>query len=219
MTARFSGAFAALSVVLLGGCRSDPVEITGLVVKPTLEDRKEDGSLFTPETQSILRGSHLLENVKGLDIQVRDDDRASVILKCGEAGEVTYDNIPLDQLVPRLHYAPASPPDEFDVAHAIGSLLDGLAWLHEHGFTHGAVDELALTSGPTGGRLSLAGALSRRGNATVADDVFGAAVLAYGLLVGEPPGLDANDDPRLHFSAQPEDSTRYLLASKRHVEI
>ena len=113
-----------------------------------------------------------------------------------------YLRVRLDKRVQLVHPAPlefATPPDEFDVAHAIGSLLDGLAWLHEHRFTHGAVDELALTSGPTGGRLSLAGALSRRGTATAADDVFGAAALAYGFLVGEPPGLGAHDDPRLEF--------------------
>ena len=117
-----------------------------------------------------------------------------------------YQRVRLDKRLHLVHPAPlefASPAEEFDVAHAIGSLLDGLAWLHEHRVTHGAVDELALTGGPTGGRLSLAGALSRRGTATAADDVYGAAALAYGLLVGEPPGPDAHDDPRLEFCSSP----------------
>ena len=117
-----------------------------------------------------------------------------------------YQRVRLDKRLHLVHPAPlelASPAEEFDVAHAIGSLLDGLAWLHEHGFTHGAVDELALTGGPTGGRLSLAGALSRRGTATDADDVYGAAALAYELLVGEPPAAEAHDDPRLEFCSSP----------------
>src|SRR5688572_15712121 len=44
-----------------------------------------------------------------------------------------------------VHPAPLqlpSPVDEFDVSQAIGSMLDGLAWLHAHGATHGAVGTL-----------------------------------------------------------------------------
>jgi hypothetical protein len=112
----------------------------------------------------------------------------------------------LDRRVQLVHPAPLElevPTDDFDIAHAIGSLLDGLAWLHDHDFTHGAIDELALTNGPTGGRLSMVGALSRRGDASKADDVFAAAALAYVLIVGEPPGPEAHEDPRLDFCTSP----------------
>jgi hypothetical protein len=117
-----------------------------------------------------------------------------------------HQRIRLEKRVHLVHPAPLElevPTDDFEIAHAIGSLLDGLTWLHEHGFTHGAIDEYALTSGPTGGRLSMAGALSRRGDATTADDVYGAAALAFELLVGEAPGADAHDDPRLDFCTSP----------------
>jgi hypothetical protein len=66
---------------------------------------------------------------------------------------------------------------------AIGSLLDGLAWMHAQGVAHGAVGPLALTSGPTGGRLSLAGAFGVA-TATPQDDVYAASALARRLLVG-----------------------------------
>jgi hypothetical protein len=107
----------------------------------------------------------------------------------------------------RLVYPPplelVPPVDEFVVAQAVGSVLDGLAWLHQHGVTHGAVGPTALVDGPTGGRLSLAGACSNRGDATPADDVFSAATLAFTLLFGEPPGDQATRDARLARCASP----------------
>jgi hypothetical protein len=97
----------------------------------------------------------------------------------------------------------APPAEEFVVAQAIGSLLDGLAWLHVHGVAHGAVGPTSLVEGPTGGRLSLAGACSNSGAATPADDVFAASALAFTLLFGEPPGGDAPHDPRLSTCTSP----------------
>jgi hypothetical protein len=98
-----------------------------------------------------------------------------------------------------VHPAPLeleSPVDEFDVVQAIGSMLDGLAWLHLHGVAHGAVSALALTAGPTGGRLSLAGAFSAA-TATPRDDVYAASALARRLLVGGAAASEAADDIRL----------------------
>ena len=103
-----------------------------------------------------------------------------------------------------IHPAPlefTQPVDEFAVVQAIGSMLDGLAWLHDHGLTHGAIDEIALTAGPTGGRLSLAGALSQRAHATPEDDVYAVSALAFRLFVGEAVGPDAQSDVRLAESA------------------
>jgi hypothetical protein len=103
------------------------------------------------------------------------------------------------------HPAPldvASPTDEFEVVQAIGSLLDGLAWLHMHGAAHGAVGALALTSGPTGGRLSLAGAFGVA-TATPQDDVYAASALARCLLVGGAAGCEVADDVRLEQYASP----------------
>lgn len=103
------------SLSLAAGCTLTRYEIEGLELKSTLEDRNDTGALFTPETQSLLRGAHALESIDGLDISVLRDDSATVRLKSSKSSEVVeYANIPLDQLVPRLHYAPANPPDEFD---------------------------------------------------------------------------------------------------------
>ena len=115
-----------------------------------------------------------------------------------------YERIRLGNRVHVIHPAPlefAQPLDEFDVAQAIGSMLDGLAWLHANGMTHGAIDATALTAGPTGGRLSLAGALSQRAHATAEDDVYAASVLAFTVLVGDAPGPDAVSDVRLADAA------------------
>src|SRR5438477_6930952 len=122
------------------------------------------------------------------------------------AAIASFERVRFDGRMQLVHPRPlefATPIDEFDVAHAIGSLLDGLAWLHQHGVTHGAIDGLALTPGPTGGRLSLAGASSRDASATPEDDVYAAAALAFTLLVGETPGADAHLDPRIALSASP----------------
>ncbi|MEO8693280.1 MAG: hypothetical protein ABI658_07165 [Acidimicrobiales bacterium] len=110
-----------------------------------------------------------------------------------------------DHRLQLVHPAPLAlpgPADEFAVAQAIGSVLDGLAWLHAHGAAHGAVAAAALTDGPTGGRLSLAGAFATA-NATPEGDVYAASALAFEMLVGDAPGRDAPGDPRLEHCASP----------------
>ncbi len=109
-------AMASLALVGTAGCTLSKAErISSLKIESTLEDKNDQGALFTPETQSLLRGKHDLETLDGLDIELRDDFTAEVKMTSSKTGEtVTYEHVPLDQLVPRLHYAPASPPDEFD---------------------------------------------------------------------------------------------------------
>jgi hypothetical protein len=54
-----------------------------------------------------------------------------------------YERVRLGNRQHVIHPAPldlAQPIDEFDLAQAIGSMLDGLAWLHAHGVTHGAIE-------------------------------------------------------------------------------
>ena len=102
-----------------------------------------------------------------------------------------------------VHPAPLelpTPVDEFDVVQAIGSMLDGLAWLHLHGVAHGAVNALALTAGPTGGRLSLAGAFGVE-TASPQDDVYAASALARRLLVGGAAGSRVAGDIRAEHYA------------------
>jgi hypothetical protein len=111
-----------------------------------------------------------------------------------------FERVRLGNRVQIVHPAPleiTQPVDEFAVAQAIGSMLDGLAWLHAHGVTHGAIDANALTAGPTGGRLSLAGALSQRSQASPEDDVYAVSALAFSFFVGDAPAPDAQSDVRL----------------------
>ena len=118
--------------------------------------------------------------------RARDDHRL-------RAAAVTIRHV--NRLVHPAPFELPTPIDEFDVAQAIGSLLDGLAWLHGRGVTHGAVGPMALTTGPTGGKLSLAGAFGQPRGVVAADDIHAASALAFQLLVGDAPHGYA--DPRL----------------------
>ena len=135
-----------------------------------------------------------------LERQLRSDRLRQLQALPKSAAVAPFERVRDDHRLRIAHPAPlvlTNPVDEFDVAQAIGSMLDGLAWLHAHGVAHGAVDAMALTAGPTGGRLSLAGALSEHSSATPEDDVYAASALAFTLLVGSAPGQDAYADSRL----------------------
>lgn len=108
--------FAPLAVLAaLAACNTVRDDIHGLEVKPSQEDLKPDTSIYSPETQSLLRGKHALEAIDGLDMQIKSDEEGRVVLKSSKTGEtVVYDRVPLDELVPRLHYKHADPPDAFD---------------------------------------------------------------------------------------------------------
>jgi hypothetical protein len=135
-----------------------------------------------------------------LERHIRSDRLRQLQALPKSAAVAPFERVRDDHRLRIAHPAPlvlTNPVDEFDVAQAIGSMLDGLAWLHAHGVAHGAVDAMALTAGPTGGRLSLAGALSEHSSATPEDDVYAASALAFTLLVGSAPGPDAYADSRL----------------------
>ena len=96
--------FGAGLAIAAASCTTTRYEIDALEVRSTLEDRNDSGGLFTPETQSMLRGNHALETIDRLAIRVGSDDSARVTLIGSESGEVvTYENVPLDQ---RLRHAP-----------------------------------------------------------------------------------------------------------------
>jgi hypothetical protein len=106
-------AAASLLALAAAGCGESSWD--GIRVLPGLEDRTPEGDLYTPTTQSLLRGYHWLESIEELEIRAGD-------IACGEVRVTSSDpdyflricNMPLEQLVPRLHYAAASPPDAFD---------------------------------------------------------------------------------------------------------
>ncbi len=101
-----------ITALLLTGCNPAPLQV---VVQPTLEDRTAAGTLYTPSTQSFLRGRHWLEGVDTAEISVGDDHRGSVRLLDSDTSK-TMDIVGLDllALMPHLHYAVPGEPDAFD---------------------------------------------------------------------------------------------------------
>ena len=84
-------------------------------VRPTLENLKPDGSLYTPSTQSLLRTHSWLESVKTLSMEIDESLDATVELDApGSDRYLTVHNLPARYLVPRLHYRPQNPPDAMD---------------------------------------------------------------------------------------------------------
>jgi len=97
--------------------------IGSLPMKPSQENRTEDDRLYTPSTQSLLREHSWLEQVKSIDLRLNANDDIEALLAVdakdtdfADAGhrKLAVHHLPAEYLVPRLHYSPASPPDEFD---------------------------------------------------------------------------------------------------------
>lgn len=109
----------AVGVVLaatgLGVVCARRLPLWNVTLTPTLEDRLPDGSLYNPSTQSFLRESHWLDRVDQASITVQPTGSSSISLRDPEGVHtLKIQNIRLDYIVPRLHYTPASPPDQFD---------------------------------------------------------------------------------------------------------
>ncbi len=92
-------------------------------MKPSQENRTADDRLYTPSTQSLLRQHSWLEQVENIDLRLNAKDeieaRFTVDAKdtdFADAGlrKLAVHHLPSEYLVPRLHYTPASPPDQFD---------------------------------------------------------------------------------------------------------
>ncbi len=101
--------------VLFIQCNRPATSYTDIAVYASLEERKADGDLYTPSTQSLLRTHSILEKVKTLDFTVNRSNKATFRLEDQASGKfLEAKNIPMEYLVPRLHYHPANPADEFD---------------------------------------------------------------------------------------------------------
>lgn len=108
------GPACSIAAAALMGCGAPILDVTGIEVRPNLEDVAIDGTLFTPETQSFLRRQHWLDRVNRMDLKVRRDGEAWARFDAGDDEKLTFENLPLEFLVPRLFYPPADPPDAFD---------------------------------------------------------------------------------------------------------
>ncbi len=109
----------AAALLTLTQCSSETIRGSARV-QPSLEDRKPDGSPYTPSTQSFLRERHWLESVSEVEIRTDGDDMATIEFKSPDADNyLRVHNLPLHQLVPRLHYHNAEPPDDFDALNLL----------------------------------------------------------------------------------------------------
>ena len=97
-----------LATILTAGlltCQRPMIVESGIPVTPSLEDRTDDGALYTPGTQSFLRESHWLEGVESLELHVGNDYLSRIVFKNKDPQHsMSLENYPIDQLVPRLNY-------------------------------------------------------------------------------------------------------------------
>lgn len=108
-------ALVLAGVVLSSMASRQPWRHGVAALSPNLEDRLPDGAPYNPSTQSFLRGHHWLDSVERIEIAVDRDGVARLDLRSGADGyRMGIRGLALDQIVPRLHYRPASPPDAFD---------------------------------------------------------------------------------------------------------
>jgi len=103
-----------LILISLFGCQSK--EQFSVSITPSMEDKTADGKPYTPGTQSFLRGHHWLENIEKATFSFDDELVADIEFFNKDKGNhyLKVKNIPLQQLVPRLHYKVGEQPDEFD---------------------------------------------------------------------------------------------------------
>lgn len=103
-------------IVTVAGC-SGQVETaqSEIPLRPSLEDVAPDGSPYAPGTQSLLRGNHWLESVPTMRLGIDGKGRVRARLEAeGDLDYVEFVAMPLEYLLPALHYRPAQPPDRFD---------------------------------------------------------------------------------------------------------
>ena len=124
-----AAALGAVGIGVAAALSKRDVEIGYLPLRPTQENRTEDDRLYTPSTQSLLREHSWLEDVGSINLRLDGGDKLEAKLGVDatanepESGDpatsnvikrLAVHNLPVEYLVPRLHYHPASPPDEFD---------------------------------------------------------------------------------------------------------
>lgn len=104
---------SVLAAAVAGSCQRAST-LARVPVAANQEDRTAEGGPYSASTQSFLRGSHWLERVD--HVELRDTGGLGTLVFSGaDAGQaLSVTRLPLEMLVPRLHYAPHDPPDAFD---------------------------------------------------------------------------------------------------------
>ncbi len=95
-------------------CNSEKVQVS---ITPDLESITPEGYRYTPSTQSFLRGHHWLNNIVTGFIEKNNDLLGNIDFKFKESSHdksFNVKNIPLNHIVPRLHYKINKEADEFD---------------------------------------------------------------------------------------------------------
>lgn len=100
-------------VMLLSACNES--QVWTVPVEANLEEKRPDGSPFSPSTQSFLRGHHWLDGVNEIQITLDSKKRSTFEWRnASDQHHLKVVDIPYEQLVPRLHYDPGAEPDAFD---------------------------------------------------------------------------------------------------------
>jgi hypothetical protein len=110
-------ALGAIGIVTALTLSKRDIAIGTLALRATQENRTEDDRLYTPSTQSLLREHSWLEAAQSIELHLdRGDELEAHIAVNGTSysKQLAVHNLPAEFLVPRLHYHPASPADEFD---------------------------------------------------------------------------------------------------------
>lgn len=103
-----------LLILTLTGC--GPTTWEPLPVVGNQEQKNPDGTLFSPNTQSFLRGHHWLDQVASAIFEIDNELHARIHLQEEGAKTQQFDvvNLDLNLMVPRLHYPVPAHPDAFD---------------------------------------------------------------------------------------------------------
>ena len=111
-------AVGIIGLSLIFAPRASSPRGTEVTISPSLEDIREDGRIYNPSTQSILRGAHWLESVNQINVAIAGKETGVFEFHGKKDSEdddyLSIRNLKLTHLVPRLYYKPASPPDAFD---------------------------------------------------------------------------------------------------------
>jgi hypothetical protein len=108
--------FLAVLLSLFFSCEKEK-KIIKFEITSNKEEIADNGYRFTSSTQSFLRGHHWLENISDASLSINEDRIADLNFETRTPSDnyIKIKNLPLEYLVPRLHYSVTETPDDFDL--------------------------------------------------------------------------------------------------------